>query len=197
MLAAPGSPLLHAGALAPALLPSFPDPSTLLLLLLLGLCTLPPSHCPCLQTVETPECMWDGRMASQAAAEVTTLSASIRKQHASGSFNWELPPGYSMRYDKLRGEVYVGGVYVRLFLKNPRYGIRDPKRFIEGLKLTDYRVRILNGGTEAVTRVLIESEDENGERWVTVGVSPNIIDASFQALMDSVVYKLVHAGAPA
>jgi 2-isopropylmalate synthase len=69
--------------------------------------------------------------------------------------------------------------------------------FIEGLKLTDYRVRILNSGTEAVTRVLIESEDETGEHWTTVGVSPNIIDASFQALMDSIVYKLVRAGAPA
>ena len=58
-------------------------------------------------------------------------------------------------------------------------------------------MRILNGGTGAVTRVLIESEDESGESWTTVGVSPNIIDASFQALMDSVVYKLVKSGAPA
>src|SRR3979411_2816272 len=71
------------------------------------------------------------------------------------------------------------------------------QKYIEGLKLIDYRVRILNGGTEAVTRVLIESEDEEGERWTTIGVSPNIIDASFQALMDSVVYKLVKSGAPA
>jgi 2-isopropylmalate synthase len=69
--------------------------------------------------------------------------------------------------------------------------------YISGLELTDYRVRILNGGTEAVTRVLIESQDETGERWTTVGVSPNIIDASFQALMDSIVYKLVRSGAPA
>lgn len=68
--------------------------------------------------------------------------------------------------------------------------------FIKALKLVDYRVRILNGGTEAVTRVLIESEDEKGERWTTIGVSPNIIDASFQALMDSIVYKLVKSGAP-
>ena len=71
------------------------------------------------------------------------------------------------------------------------------QKYIDGLKLTDYRVRILNAGTEAVTRVLIESEDENGERWSTIGVSPNIIDASFQALMDSIVYKLVRSGAPA
>ena len=69
--------------------------------------------------------------------------------------------------------------------------------YIKDLQLTDYRVRILNAGTEAVTRVLIESEDETGERWTTIGVSPNIIDASFQALMDSIVYKLVRSGAPA
>jgi 2-isopropylmalate synthase len=71
------------------------------------------------------------------------------------------------------------------------------QKYIEGLKLTDYRVRILNSGTEAVTRVLIESEDENGERWTTIGVSSNIIDASFQALMDSIITKLLRAGAPA
>jgi len=71
------------------------------------------------------------------------------------------------------------------------------QKYIAGLRLTDYRVRILNAGTEAVTRVLIESADENGEHWTTVGVSPNIIDASFQALMDSIIYKLVKSGAPA
>ena len=69
--------------------------------------------------------------------------------------------------------------------------------YITGLELTDYRVRILNAGTEAVTRVLIESADESGDHWTTVGVSANIIDASFQALMDSIVYKLVKSGAPA
>ena len=58
-------------------------------------------------------------------------------------------------------------------------------------------MRILNAGTEAVTRVLIESEDENGEKWTTIGISPNIIDASFQALMDSINYKLVKSGAQA
>ncbi len=71
------------------------------------------------------------------------------------------------------------------------------QKLIEGLKLIDYRVRILDSGTGAVTRVLIESEDEAGEHWTTVGVSPNIMDASFQALMDSIVYKLVKSGAPA
>ena len=68
--------------------------------------------------------------------------------------------------------------------------------YITGLELTDYRVRILNAGTEAVTRVLIESADETADHWTTIGVSANIIDASFQALMDSIVYKLLKSGAP-
>ena len=62
---------------------------------------------------------------------------------------------------------------------------------INTFHLMDYKVRILNGGTEAITRVLIESTDGTGARWWTVGVSDNIIDASFQALMDSIVYKLM------
>lgn len=62
---------------------------------------------------------------------------------------------------------------------------------IEDLELVDYKVRILNGGTEAITRVLIESHDGTGARWWTVGVSDNIIDASFHALMESIVYKLM------
>jgi 2-isopropylmalate synthase len=62
---------------------------------------------------------------------------------------------------------------------------------IKGLKLTDFKVRIFQGGTDAVTRVLIDSMDESGESWTTVGVSSNLIDASFQALTDSIIYKLL------
>ncbi len=69
--------------------------------------------------------------------------------------------------------------------------------YIEDLVLVDYKVRILTSGTEAVTRVMIESADAAGRRWSTVGVSPNIVDASFQALNDSIVYKLYRDGAPA
>lgn len=66
------------------------------------------------------------------------------------------------------------------------------QRHIENIELVDYKVRILTGGTEAVTRVLVESQDmATGERWFTVGVSPNIIDASFEALIDSINYKLL------
>ena len=71
------------------------------------------------------------------------------------------------------------------------------QNFIKGLKLTDFKVRIFQGGTDAVTRVLIDSTDEAGETWTTVGVSPNIIDASFQALTDSIIYKLMRSQVPA
>ena len=70
------------------------------------------------------------------------------------------------------------------------------QRFLDGVELVDYKVRILTGGTEAVTRVLVESLDTTtGDRWFTVGVSPNIIDASFEALLDSINYKLVKSRA--
>jgi len=62
---------------------------------------------------------------------------------------------------------------------------------LKDVKLMDYKVRILNeaDGTAAVTRVLIHSADKE-RKWGTVGVSDNIIDASWQALTDSLVYKL-------
>ena len=68
---------------------------------------------------------------------------------------------------------------------------------IADLELIDYKVRILNGGTEAVTRVLIESSDASGDSWFTVGVSENVVDASFEALNDAIVYKLIRAGVKA
>ncbi len=62
---------------------------------------------------------------------------------------------------------------------------------IADLELVDFKVRILDGGTGAVTRVLVESRDGTGERWSTIGVSANIIDASFEALYESITYKLL------
>ena len=69
--------------------------------------------------------------------------------------------------------------------------------YFSDLKLLDYKVRILNTGTEATTRDLIESTDKTGISWFTVGVSPNIIEASFKALIDSLDYKLFKEKAPA
>ncbi len=66
---------------------------------------------------------------------------------------------------------------------------------IDDMRLVDFKVRITQGGTEAVTRVIIDSEDGQGRRWATVGVSPNIVDASFEALLDAINWKLVRDGA--
>ncbi|MQP67596.1 citramalate synthase [Niveispirillum sp. SYP-B3756] len=68
---------------------------------------------------------------------------------------------------------------------------------LEGMRLVDYKVRILSAqdGSKAVTRVLIETADRYGHRWVTVGVSANVIDASFNALSDSITYCLYRSGA--
>jgi 2-isopropylmalate synthase len=73
-------------------------------------------------------------------------------------------------------------------------GPRHPE--IARIHLTDFKVRVLDSatGTASVTRVLIDST--NGERtWTTIGVSDNVIEASWQALSDSIVFGLLHAGA--
>ncbi len=62
---------------------------------------------------------------------------------------------------------------------------------IDDMHLVDFKVRITQGGTEAVTRVVIDSQDSTGQRWATVGVSPNIVDASFEALLDAITWKIM------
>ena len=65
------------------------------------------------------------------------------------------------------------------------------------MRLVDFKVRILDsgGGTAATTRVMIESAEATGRRWSTIGVSPNIVDASYNALYDAITYKLFRDGA--
>ena len=65
---------------------------------------------------------------------------------------------------------------------------------IDDMTLTDYKVRITGSGTDAVTRVIIDSQDGQGRRWSTVGVSANIVDASFEALLDAINWKLIRDG---
>jgi 2-isopropylmalate synthase len=62
---------------------------------------------------------------------------------------------------------------------------------INNMRLVDFKVRITQGGTDAVTCVVIDSEDSQGRRWATVGVSANIVDASFEALLDAINWKLI------
>ena len=71
--------------------------------------------------------------------------------------------------------------------------------YLADWRLVDFKVRIISpqAGTGAVTRVVIESADDSGATWHTVGVSTNIIDASFQALIDALITKLLRENAPA
>lgn len=71
-----------------------------------------------------------------------------------------------------------------------RADLRRYARYIDDMKLIDYKVRILNAGTRAITRVTVESQDAHGRSWRTCGVNANIVVASFEALHDAIVYKL-------
>ena len=65
---------------------------------------------------------------------------------------------------------------------------------IDEMTLADFRVRIIGAGTDAVTRVTIDFTDSRGATWSTVGVSPNIVDSSFEALADAIRWKLIRDG---
>ena len=111
-----------------------------------------------------------------ANGNLKTVSEAIVKIHVDGKERMSVAEGH--------GPVNALDLAQRKHLGLYQHEISD-------LELVDYKVRILNGGTEAITRVLIESHDATGARWWTVGVSDNVIDASFQALMDSIIYKLM------
>jgi 2-isopropylmalate synthase len=120
-----------------------------------------------------------------ALGRLVTVSEAIVKVHVNGA----LEPLWSV------GE---GNGPVNALDQALRKDLGRYQKHIDEIELVDYKVRILTGGTEAVTRVLVETLDTvTGERWITVGVSPNIIDASFEALLDSINYKLFRAGADA
>ncbi len=114
-----------------------------------------------------------------ANGEVTTVSEAVVKMVIDGEKILSVAEG--------QGPVNALDKAIRKDLGKYQNDIAD-------LELVDYKVRILNGGTEAVTRVLIDSVDGTGHRWTTIGVSDNIIDASFQALIDAINYKLMKNG---
>jgi len=125
-------------------------------------------------TVDSFRCMVERRF--DANGQLKTVSEAIVKLTVDGEPRMSVAEGH--------GPVNALDIALRKDLGRYQGEIAD-------MELADFKVRILNGGTAAVTRVLIESHDATGARWWTVGVSDNIIDASFQALMDSIVYKLL------
>jgi len=97
---------------------------------------------------------------------------------------------------KLKGKIVhtvaEGNGPVNALDKALRKALKQEYPELSQMHLADYKVRILDAraGTRAKTRVLIESSDKK-DRWGTVGVSPNIIEASWEALIDSIEYKLL------
>jgi 2-isopropylmalate synthase len=89
--------------------------------------------------------------------------------------------------------VAEGNGPVNALSKALRKALKNKYPILETIKLSDYKVRILtpSEGTRASTRVQIESMDDQHHKWTTIGVSENIIEASFQALHDSITFKLM------
>ena len=123
-----------------------------------------------------------GRAPAQCAGELVTLSEAVVRLKVGG---------------ETVHNVGTGNGPVNALDSALRKDLGKYSAYLQDLRLVDYKVRILTGGTEAVTRVMIESADSHGHRWSTVGVSENIVDASFEALSDSICYKLYRAQAPA
>lgn len=114
-----------------------------------------------------------------AIGELVTISEAVVKIHVGGQTVMSVAEG--------NGPVNALDLALRKDLGPYQEAIAD-------LELIDFKVRVLNGSTAAITRVLIESGDSHGARWFTIGVSPNIVDASFQALTDSITYRLMKMG---
>ena len=84
---------------------------------------------------ETPELIWDAEMRGELRGELGKMLDGIFMERQDGTKKggepWKIDPGFSVKYVKLLDELFVGGVYVRLFLKEPTYNLRNPGGFLE------------------------------------------------------------------
>ncbi|KAK2645789.1 hypothetical protein Ddye_020984 [Dipteronia dyeriana] len=85
------------------------------------------------QTTETPELVWTPAMATSLSAQISTIASDLYPEQMKGRvIDWDVPEQASTQQE-MRDEPQVGGIYVRLFLKDPKFPLRNPKRFLEGL----------------------------------------------------------------
>lgn len=85
------------------------------------------------QTTETPELVWTPAMAASLSAQISTMSSELYREQMKGRVvDWDVLEQASGQQE-MRDEPQVGGIYVRLFLKDPKFPLRNPKRFLEGL----------------------------------------------------------------
>ncbi|KAA8535011.1 hypothetical protein F0562_030014 [Nyssa sinensis] len=89
--------------------------------------------CALEQTTETPELVWTPAMAASLSAQIATMASDLYREQMKGRvLDWDVPEQASGPQE-MRDEPQVGGIYVRLFLKDPKFPLRNPKRFLEGL----------------------------------------------------------------
>ncbi|GJN20197.1 hypothetical protein PR202_gb07543 [Eleusine coracana subsp. coracana] len=85
------------------------------------------------QTTETPELVWTPAMAASLSAQLSTMASDLYHEQMKGRVvDWDVPEQASGQH-VMKDEPQVGGIYVRLFLKDPKFPLRNPKRFLEGL----------------------------------------------------------------
>ncbi|XP_072986827.1 dnaJ homolog subfamily C GRV2 [Typha latifolia] len=85
------------------------------------------------QTTETPELVWTPAMATSLSAQLSTMALDLYQEQMKGRVvDWDIPEQASSQH-VMKDEPQVGGIYVRLFLKDPKFPLRNPKRFLEGL----------------------------------------------------------------
>ncbi|KAG8635782.1 hypothetical protein MANES_16G064500v8 [Manihot esculenta] len=85
------------------------------------------------QTTETPELVWTPAMAASLSDQIATMASDLYHEQMKGRIvDWDVPEQASGQQE-MRDEPQVGGIYVRLFLKDPKFPLRNPKRFLEGL----------------------------------------------------------------
>lgn len=85
------------------------------------------------QTTETPELVWTPAMAASLSAQIATMASDLYHEQMKGRVvDWDVPEQAPGQHE-IRDEPQVGGIYVRLFLKDPKFPLRNPKRFLEGL----------------------------------------------------------------
>ncbi|KAL0042756.1 hypothetical protein WJX79_009797 [Trebouxia sp. C0005] len=105
------------------------------------------------EATETPERLWTAAMRANTAEEVAHLALQAHAAQAAGQRDWSLPDSHQMQLEGDK-ELYVGGVHVHIFLKDPHFPLRNPKAFLEGL-LEAYCTEI--GGRQNSDRALLLS----------------------------------------
>ena len=99
------------------------------------------------QSIESPECLWTASMRSHAAAEISHLASSARTQQSDGRYEWSPGEKYRLQHSGLEDKLYIGGVYIDMYLKDPAYRLRNPQQFLQSV-LEEY---IKSASSGAVT----------------------------------------------